>query len=163
MRKHILKTIQEQRMAGYTFLLTWKEWERYCAEHDVDSHKCGEHILDLGDGASCKVAYIGENKEKIIEKYAHKFASQRIKRGYLEWFFELQKFSNEIETSNKKERKMDKINHQKYCKGNIRCKECGRSSCSICSHEGICLICMKPSNENKIILHPVRPWLSRVA
>lgn len=58
---------------------------------------------------------------------------------------------------------MNKINHKKYCKGNIRCKECGRSICLDCSHGGVCVVCRGELGENEINLYPVRPWLNRVA
>jgi len=60
---------------------------------------------------------------------------------------------------------MERINHKEFCKGNIRCKKCGRSMCVTCSYggRGICLICMGIFNESEINLYPGRPWLSRVA
>jgi len=56
---------------------------------------------------------------------------------------------------------MNQIKHKEYCKGNIRCKKCGRSICLNCSHKGACLICRGIFKESEIELHPIRPWLNR--
>ncbi len=56
---------------------------------------------------------------------------------------------------------MNKINHKKDCKENIRCTECGRSACINCTHKGMCVVCTGEFKESEINLYEVRPWLKR--
>ncbi len=39
-----------------TIRLNWKQWEKYCAEHDIDPRKTCEDSLDLGGGNSIEIA-----------------------------------------------------------------------------------------------------------
>ena len=46
-----------------TIRLNWKQWEKYCAEHDIDPRKTCEDSLDLGGGNSIEIVCVDEPPE----------------------------------------------------------------------------------------------------
>lgn len=67
MRRHILKALKEQRMAGKTFIFSWEEWEEFCAEHDINPCENGEFGLDLGGGNSLTIECRDDPPEEETE------------------------------------------------------------------------------------------------